>query len=183
MTEDNTAQPIAPDGEGDPNGAPAEPPEKDWKAEYEKLLKHSRSWEDKAKRLKEKADRLDELEASTKTDAEKLADAQSRAEAAEAELAKYKADAERAGIIAEVAEAEGVDASLLSMMRGDTRDEVEAAARQLKAELSKVPLYPPVTDKGAAGQKGGMTLDEIRAIKDPKKRLEARAEYNARHRK
>ena len=166
-----------------PNGAEPMEPEKDWKAEYERLLKHSRSWEDKAKRLKEKADRLDELEAASKTDAEKLSDAQKRAEAAEAELAKYKADAERAGIVAEVAEAEGVDASLLSMMRGDTREEVESAAAQLKRELSKVPLYPSVSDRGATGQKGGMTLEEIRAIKDPKKRLEARAEYNARHRK
>ena len=183
MTEEASARPIAQDGEGGPTGAPTEPPEKDWKAEYEKLLKHSRSWEDEPKRLKEKADRLDELEASTKTDAEKLADAQSRAEAAEAELAKYKADAERAAVVADVAEAEGVDASLLSMMRGDTREEVEAAARQLKAGISKVPLYPPVPDKGATGHMGGMTLDEIRAIKDPKRRLEARAEYNARHRK
>ena len=66
------AQTTEPTG-AEPHGTEPTEPERDWKAEYEKLLKHSRAWEDKAKRLREKADRYDELEESSKSDAEKLA--------------------------------------------------------------------------------------------------------------
>lgn len=134
--------------EGAPNGAKNTEPEKDWKAEYERLLKHSRTWEDKAKRLKEKADRLDELEEASKTDAEKLADATKRAEDAEAKVAEFERRAERAGIVAEVAAAKGVDADWLGRMAGDTREEVEANADFIASKIAASPIYPSVIDNG-----------------------------------
>ena len=176
MAEENNQQPMAPDDASDPNGTPAEPPEKDWKAEYEKLLKHSRTWEDKAKRLKEKADRLDELEAASKTDAEKMADAQKRAEAAEAELAKYKADAERAELVGEVAAAKKVDADWLSRMSGTTREEIEANADFIARKLKGAPIYPVVKDGGGSAP-AGVTKEQIEAIKDPKERVRMRAKH------
>lgn len=176
MAEENNQQPMAPDDASDPNGTPAEPPEKDWKAEYEKLLKHSRTWEDKAKRLKEKADRFDELEAASKTDAEKMADAQKRAEAAEAELAKYKADAERAELVSEVAAAKKVDADWLSRMSGTTREEIEANADFVLRKLKGAPIYPVVKD-GGGGAPAGVTKEQIEAIKDPRERVRARAKH------
>lgn len=134
--------------QGAPNGAEGAEPERDWKAEYEKLLKHSRTWEDKAKRLKEKADRYDEMEQASKTDAEKLADATKRMEEAEAKVAEYERRAERASVVAEVAAAKGVDAEWLGRMSGDTREEIEANASYIASKLNGSPIYPSVTDNG-----------------------------------
>ena len=81
--------------QGAPNGAGSAEPERDWRAEYERLLKHSRSWEDRAKRLKEKADRYDELEEASKSDAERLADATKRAAVTREQIDAIKDPAER----------------------------------------------------------------------------------------
>ena len=173
MAEEQGAEPVENEG-GAPNGT--EPEEKDWKAEYEKLLKHSRTWEDKAKRLKEKADRYDELEEASKTDAEKLADAQKRAEEAEAKVADYERRAERAGIVAEVAAERGVDAEWLGRMSGDTREEVEANADFIASRLSGQPIYPAVTDNGQQ-KTPPITKEQIEAIKDPRERVRVRAQH------
>lgn len=173
MAEEQGAEPVENEG-GAPNGT--EPEEKGWKAEYEKLLKHSRTWEDKAKRLKEKADRYDELEEASKTDAEKLADATKRAEEAEAKAADYERRAERAGIVAEVAAEKGVDAEWLGRMSGDTREEVEANADFIAQKLGGQRIYPTVTDNGQQ-KTPPITKEQIEAIKDPRERIKARAQH------
>lgn len=173
MAEEQGAEPVENEG-GAPNGT--EPEEKDWKAEYEKLLKHSRTWEDKAKRLKEKADRYDELEEASKTDVEKLADATKRMEAAEAKLADYERRAERAGIVAEVAAEKGVDAEWLGRMSGDTREEVEANADFISQKLGGQRIYPTVTDNGQQ-KTPPITKEQIEAIKDPRERIKVRAQH------
>lgn len=145
MAEEQGAEPVETEG-GAPNGT--EPEEKDWKAEYEKLLKHSRTWEDKAKRLADKAKKFDELEAQSMTDAERASAAEKRAAEAEAKVAEYERKAERDGIVAEVAAEKGVDAEWLSRLAGDTREEVEANADFLAKKLSGQPIYPSVTDNG-----------------------------------
>lgn len=122
--------------------------ERDWKAEYEKVLAQSRKWEQRSKDNAAKAKELDELKATTQTDAEKLADAQKRAEEAEAKVADYERRAERAGIVAEVAAEKGVDADWLSRMSGDTREEIEGNAEFIASKLSGAPIYPSVTDNG-----------------------------------
>lgn len=173
--ETQGAQPDEQAG-GAPNGAETAEPEKDWKAEYERLLKHSRSWEDKAKRLKDKADRLDELEEASKSDAEKLADATKRAEDAEARLAEYEARAERDAIVAEVAAAKGVDADWLSRMAGDGRDAIEANADYIAGKLGGAHVYPSVEDRGGGGR-AQITREQIDAIKDPAERVRTRAQH------
>lgn len=173
MAEEQGAEPVENEG-GAPNGA--EPEEKDWKAEYERLLKHSRTWEDKAKRLKEKADRYDELEEASKTDAERLADATRRAEEAEAKVADYERRAERAGIVAEVAAEKGVDAEWLSRMAGDTREEVEANADFIAQKLGGQRIYPTVPDNGQQ-RTPPITKEQIEAIKDPRERVRVRAQH------
>ena len=162
--------------EGAPNGADTAEPEKDWKAEYDKLLKHSRTWEDKAKRLKEKADRYDQLEEASKSDAERLADATKRAEKAEAALAEYERRAERAAAVAEVAAAKGVDAEWLGRMAGDGREEIEANADFIASKLSGAPIYPSVPDNGGS-KAAPITREQIDAIKDPTERLRTRAQH------
>ena len=141
------AQPTEPTGT-EPHGAEQVEPERDWKAEYEKAVAQSRKWEQRSKDNAAKAKELDELKAATQTDAERLADAQKRAEEAEAKVKAYEAKAERAGIVAEVAAAKGVDADWLGRMSGDTREEVEANAAYIASKLSGSPIYPSVTDNG-----------------------------------
>lgn len=133
MAEEQGAEPVKNEG-GAPNGA--EPEEKDWKAEYEKLLKHSRTWEDKAKRLADKAKKYDELAAQSMTDAEKAEAAVKRAEDAEKKLADYQAEAKRAKDAAEVSEKYGVPASLLTER---DRDAMERQAEAIKAYASGQP--------------------------------------------
>ena len=175
MAEEQGAQP-AEQVEGAPNGTETAEPEKDWKAEYERLLKHSRTWEDKAKRLKEKADRLDELEEASKTDAEKLDDATKRAESAEKKLAEYERRAERAAAVAEVAAAKGVDAEWLGRMSGDDRESIEANADYIASKLSGAPIYPSVPDNGGS-KAAPITREQIDAIKDPRERVRVRAQH------
>lgn len=153
------------------------------KADYDKLLAQSRKWEERSKANAEKAKAYDELKASTRTDAEKLADATKRAEDAEAKVAEYERKAERAAIVAEVAAEKGVDAGWLSRMAGDTREEVEANAEFVASKLAGTPIYPSVTDNGAGNGSPGMTPEEIEKIKDPVERLRARAVYAARNRR
>ena len=141
------AQPTEPIGT-EPHGTEPTEPERDWKAEYEKVLAQSRKWEQRSKANADAAKKLAELEDSTKTDAEKLAEAQKRADEAEAKVAEFERRAERAAIVAEVAAAKGVDAEWLGRMSGDTREEVEANAAYIASKLSGSPIYPSVTDNG-----------------------------------
>lgn len=141
------AQPTEPTGT-EPHGTEPTEPERDWKAEYEKVLAQSRKWEQRSKDNAAKAKELDELKAATQTDAEKLADAVKRAESAESKLAELERAAERAGIVAEIAAKSGVDAEWLGRMSGDTAEEIQANADFLASKLSGAPIYPSVTDNG-----------------------------------
>ena len=179
MAETNDGATTAPTNPAanEPHGAePQQEPQKDWKAEYEKALAQSRKWEQRSKANADAAKKLAELEDSTKTDAERLAEAQKCADEAEAKVAEFERRAERAAIVAEVAAAKGVDAEWLGRMSGDTREEVEANAAYIASKLSGSPIYPSVTDNG--GAKGGaITKAEIEAIKDPKERVRMRAKH------
>lgn len=101
----------------EPTPVPAPPAQEiDWQ-------KEARKWE---QRSKENKSALDELTGKfTATDSE-------RTELAK-KLQAYAAEKERAALVSEVAEAEGVPASAL---RGTTREELEAHAKVL-AELIK----------------------------------------------
>lgn len=185
MAETQGADPANKEPEGkEPHGAEPQPAETVSRAEYDKLLAQSRKWEARSKENAAKAKELDELKAATQTDAEKLASATKRAEQAEAKVAELERRAERAGIVAEVAAAKGVDAEWLSRMAGDTREEIEANADFVSSKLAGAHIYPDVRDNGGAGSPAGsMAPEEIDKIKDPIARLHARAEYAARNRR
>lgn len=151
MAEENQGANTAPaePAATEPHGSePQQEPEKNWKAEYEKAVQQSRKWEARAKDNAEKAKQLDQMKAATQTDAERLADAQKRAEEAEAKVAEFERRAERAAIVAEVAAAKGVDTEWLGRMAGDTAEEIQANADFLASKLSGAPIYPSVTDNG-----------------------------------
>ena len=176
MAEDE--QGTQPEGQAEkgPHGADAAEPERDWRAEYDKVLAQSRKWEDRAKRNSDAARRLAELEDASKTDAERLADATKRAESAEARLAELERRAERAALVEEVAAAKGVDAEWLGRMTGDTREEIEANADFVAGRLGSAPIYPSVPDNGG-GKGAHITREQIEAIRDPKERVRMRARH------
>lgn len=88
--------------------------------------------------LKEKAARLDEIEAANKSEIEKATE---RAEKAETKLRELEAQAERNAWVSEVAKETGLDASLVSDLSADSKDELlEKAKRHADAlHVSAVP--------------------------------------------
>jgi predicted RNase H-like nuclease (RuvC/YqgF family) len=100
----------------------------DWKAE-------ARKWESRAKENKTAADELERLRAEK----EELA----------GKVSEFQAREERAGWAREVATSAGVPAELI---RGETREEMEAHAESLKAFASSLPRGPVVGAQGKTGQ-------------------------------
>ena len=106
------------------------PHEVDWKAE-------ARKWEARAKENKGKADKLDKLEEASKTALERATE---RAQAAEEKVKAYEQEAQRKQWLDEVAADTGLPAAVL---RGNTREEIEAHANALKPFFEK-PSAPVV---------------------------------------
>ena len=100
--------------------------------------------------------------------------ANTRVEEAEASAAALRAEAERAAAVREVAETEGVDAELLALVRGETRAELEQAAAVIRARTGRPARYPAVYDGGAGGT-SPVSKQDIESIKDPVRRVAARA--------
>ena len=141
------AQPTEPTGT-EPHGTEPTEPERDWKAEYEKVLAQSRKWEQRSKDNAAAAKELDEMRKQSMSDAERAESEKARADKAEAKLAEYERERERAAIVAEVAAAKGVDAEWLGRMVGDDRKAIEANADYIATKLSGAPIYPSVPDNG-----------------------------------
>lgn len=125
----------------------------DLTSELEKWKALARKNEARAKDNADKAKRLDDLEEANKSELEKLT---ARAEAAEARIAeREKADAARA-LADEVAKDKGVSASVL---RGSTREELEAHADSI---LALLPEKPKAATPGTGGDRGD-DIDEEEA--------------------
>lgn len=108
----------------------------DWEARYKEVVEQSRKWEARSKANKDKADKWDAYQQEGLTEAEKLVQ---RAEAAEAKLAAYEADAQRRADASEVSERTGVPTSLL--LHCADRADMEAFAKEYASE-TKVPAAP-----------------------------------------
>lgn len=122
----------------------------DLAAEVEKWKAMSRKNEARAQENADKAKRFDEFEEAQKSELEKVT---ARAEAAEARIAERdKADAARA-LAEEVAKDKGVSVSVL---RGSTREELEAHADSI---LALIPEKPRAATDGSGGNRG----DDIEA--------------------
>lgn len=134
-----------PQGTGEPQGAGdgaqgGDEAGADYRKKYAEAISHAREWEKRAKANKDAAAELQQLKDAQKTEAEKQAD---RLSELEAENAEFKAREDRAQWAAEVAETTGVPAEVL---RGSTREEIEAHAETLK------PHFAP--DEGAGDGQG-----------------------------
>lgn len=172
MAEDTTA--TSPDAAQQADGAQEPTDTTDWKAE-------ARKWEARAKENRQAATELAEIKKAqedaqqqnqkTLTEAEK---AKKRAEKAEKELADLKAAQAREEAVKSVAQKEGVDAELLSMMTGSSVEEIEANAAVLKAKFDAIPKYPEVKDAGNTGAgQAQISKAEILKIKNPREQLRA----------
>lgn len=138
-------------------------PETDWKSQ-------ARKWE---RRAKENGKELEKLRESVEAGAKDAQDAGQKAAQeladAKAEIKRLKATAEREKRVRDIARSSGVDADILMLMVGDTEDEISANAKLLTERMKT--RWPEVKDGGAKASR--MTKDDILAIKDQNKRLQA----------
>ena len=104
--------------------------------ERDKAVAESRKWEGRSKSNSEKARKYDELAAQSMTDAERVEEATKRAESAEAKLAEYEAEMQRAKDVAEISEKTGIPAHLIV---GTDRKAMERHAEDIKALISGQP--------------------------------------------
>ncbi|MBQ9020846.1 MAG: hypothetical protein IJ113_02365 [Eggerthellaceae bacterium] len=116
--------------------------ETDWHAKYEAMREEMRKQEKRAKENAAAASELEQLKESQATEQEK---AVKRAEKAEAELNELKAKAERAEVVARVADKQGIPAEAVAMLNGADADEL---AEQVERLLKLLPAYPTRTDDG-----------------------------------
>lgn len=118
-------------------------------ADVEKWKALSRKNEQQAKENAEKARKFDEAEEANKTELEK---ALARAEAAEKAIAEREAKDQAAALAQEIAKEKGIaDASVL---RGSTKEELEAHADQLLSLLPKPTGAAPADGQGKTGRIG-----------------------------
>lgn len=111
-------------------------PEVDYQAEAEKWKALAKKHETRAKANADKAKRLDDLEESSKSELEK---ATARAEAAEKALTEARSESDRAA----VALSKGLTPTQAKRLVGSTREELEADADDLLADLKADKATPP----------------------------------------
>lgn len=128
--------------------------------------------------VKSRVDRQNAKHAAEVEELRKQAE-EARKAAEEAEKALGDAKAQAAALLAEKARNDavraaanhaGVDAELLSMMAGDTPEQIGRNAEVLAAKMAAVPKYPDVTDMGA-GSAPKVTREQILGERDPAKRV------------
>lgn len=133
---------------------------KTFDADYvEKLRKEAAKYRTEAKANADAAKRLAEIEESSKTEAQRLAE---RAEAAERELAVTR----QAAVRAEIALEKGLTQSQAKRLLGETREELEADADELLKDIGATNgPRAPRPDPNQGRQSGGTasTADQFAA--------------------
>lgn len=123
----------------------------DWKAEAEKWKALSRKNESEVKALRPAAQKLADLEESQKSELEK---AQARADAAE----KKALETELAALRASVALEKGLSPSQAKRLVGASREDLEADADELLADLKNTTRTAPSAEgQGKQGEVVGQT--------------------------
>lgn len=134
----------APEGRGEQQA-----PEPDYRALYEQAVEQSRKWE---RRAKQAGGRVQE-----------------ELDAANAELARLRAEREREEAVAAVAGSSGLPEQAVRALRGDTAEELAASASLLRSGTSAYPLERPAGQVAARP----LTRADIEAIEDRDARLDA----------
>jgi hypothetical protein len=118
-------------------------PETDWKAEARKWEERAKTNAKKASENSSAAQRLAEIEEANKSELQRW---QERAEQAEARATQFETQQQVSAWKAEIATAAGLPADVL---RGSTREEIEAHAEILKPLLAAMNRGPFVPSPGA----------------------------------
>ena len=136
-------------------GAPAEPERKFTQAEMDSIigerLKRAKEKYADYDELKAKAAKYDEAEEASKSELQKALD---RAEKAEGKLKELESERRLAELRAEIAKDKGIEPGLL---RGTTREELEAHADAIRAYVGSSKRYPSVPDYGETQASAGKT--------------------------
>ena len=104
-------------------------------------------------------------------EARKAADDAAKALAeAQAVSERLLAEKARGDAVAAAAREAGVDAELLSMMAGDTPEQIGRNAEVLAAKMAAAPKYPDVVDRGTGGAPK-VTREQIEGERDVAKRI------------
>lgn len=154
-----------PHGEGDPQASAPKSAEEqlaELSEKLEDLKRHSRTWEQRAKENKAKADEFEKLQAANATPDQRLAAAEERAAEAERKLVRYRIAAET-----------GVPAALINGADEDEMREAAKAALEFKGAQPKPAAPKPDPSQGGSGGKSKVSAaDEGRA--EAQRRIAAR---------
>lgn len=142
----------------------------DWEAKlkelegsFEKLKGESRKWEERSKANAAAAKELDQLKKAQMTDQQRMEaetnEAKARAEEAEADLQRITREAEQAKNAAELSEAYGVPASVLTADT-TTKEGMEALAKAVAALVAGRPSAPVFAADGKRPGKKPRTPQE-----------------------
>lgn len=145
-----------------------EPQAVDWESKYREAIRHSREWEERAKRDKDAAQAWRDQQEAGKSEVEKLAEQVASLTQERDQLLKAEQQRKWA---AEVAAEKGVPVSVL---RGGTREEMESHADAILS--SGLSMHSGVTDKGEVSAPS-ITAEQIKAIKNPEERVRAMAKH------
>lgn len=171
MADEDTSQDTGTDsGAGSDDAQDGQEQTPDYKAEAEKWKALSRKHEQRAKANEAAAKRVEELESSSKTETERLAD---QAKAAQ----KRAEDAEQRALRYEVALDKQVPANLMKFLSGESREDMEASADEL-LEAIKGPATGATDGGSGSGKpkerlKPGASNSEEPTESDPRKLAEA----------
>lgn len=172
MAEETMEQAAQPQVGDSQDSTPDVPTVESLQAELAKVRAESRKWEKRAKENKDAALRIAEIEGAQQASQSDVEEAKAQAQAAIAELEAMKEAKRREDSIRAVAKAVGVDADLLSMMAGDSDEEIQANAAVLQEKLANLRKYPDVNDAGGVDAPT-VTKESIASIKNPNERFEA----------
>ena len=141
-------------------------------AELAKAKAESRKWEERAKKNKDAASRVADLEGEVDTSKSDLEKLQAQANEAMEELEKLREEKRRADAVRAIAKSVDVDEEILAMMAGSTEEEIKANADALKERMGTISKFPDVMDSGSNGG-SVVTKESIMAIKNKNERFEA----------
>jgi hypothetical protein len=147
ITETTEATPDATES-SEPQGNAAS--ETDWKAE-------ARKWEARAKADHDAANKWREFEENQKSEVEKMTD----------ELTRYRTEASEASVKLlryEIAAQKGIPSEAIELLKGDSREELEAAADKLLdliANQSKTNTPKPDMNQGRPAAGGNSAADQF----------------------
>lgn len=132
-----------------------EPAQVNWEEKYNELKADARKWEE---RSKSNYDELQKAQAELQTAQGKIADLEATNADLSGKVADFEKGQEREALVRDVAKAKGVDAAALALVRGETKEELEAHADTLKSVFT--PSAPVV--EGQANTPGEQPADPAR---------------------